>query len=305
MARVIDPLRMMGARVTSAEGNRPPLGITGAELRAIDYKIPMASAQVKSAILFAGLFAAGETRVEEPVRTRDHGELALRAFGAKVDQNGKQVRIRGPQKLRAIEATIPGDLSSAAFFLCAASLFSGSQLTISDLGMNPTRSYLLELLVGMGLRISVTQLEEKHGELVGTVLAQGTALRGALIASPHSEMLIDEIPVLAVIAPYTASGIEIRDAAELRVKESDRLAAVAMNLRAMGAEVEERPDGLRIPGNQRLHGADIDSFGDHRIAMAFAISALRADGETRIAGADSAMISYPDFFQTLETLAQH
>lgn len=304
MARVISPLRMMGAQISASENDRPPLRIMGGQLKAIDYKMPVASAQVKSAMLFAGLFADGETHVEEPVRTRDHSELALRAFGAEVNQQGNQIHIRGPQKLHAIEAAVPGDISSAAFFLCAAALFRGSQLTISDLGLNPTRSYLLDLLTGMGLRISVTQLEEKHGELVGTVQATGADLRGTAIASPATEMLIDEIPVLAAIAPYTASGIEIRDAGELRVKESDRLAAIAANLRAMGADVEELSDGLRIPGGQSLHGADVDSLGDHRIAMAFAIAALRAEGETTIRGADSAVISFPGFFATLEGLAQ-
>lgn len=304
MARIIAPLRMMGAQITAAENDRPPLKISGGSLHAIDYKMPVASAQVKSSLLFAGLFAAGETCIEEPVRTRDHGELALRAFGAEITIDNKQVRVRGPQELRTIEATIPGDISSAAFFLCAASLFPDSQLTISDLGMNPTRSYLLDLLAAMGLRISVTQLEEKHGELIGTAQVRGSSLRGTTIASPHTEMLIDEIPVLAAIAPYTEQGIEIRDAKELRVKESDRLAAIATNLRAMGAEVAERPDGLRIPGNQQLHGAELDSFGDHRIAMAFAIAALRARGETAIRGADSAVISYPEFFQVLEGIAR-
>lgn len=304
MARIISPLRMMGAQIAAAENDRPPLKLTGGELKAIDYKLPVASAQVKSALLFAGLFADGETCIEEPVRTRDHGELALRAFGTEVNQNGNQARIRGGQNLHAIEATVPGDLSSAAFFLCAAALFPESQLTISDLGMNPTRSYLLDLLIRMGLRISVTHLEEKHGELVGTVEAQGAALRGTTISSPYTEMLIDEIPVLAAIAPYTVDGMEIRNASELRVKESNRLAAIATNLRAMGAQVEERPDGLRIPGNQRLHGVELDSFGDHRIAMAFAVAALRAEGETTIRGADSAVISYPEFFSTLESLAQ-
>jgi 3-phosphoshikimate 1-carboxyvinyltransferase len=304
MARIISPLRTMGAQI-SAKDDRPPLTITGGNLKAIDYKMPVASAQVKSSLLFAGLFAEGETRIEEPVRTRDHAERALRAFGAEVTIHNKRVCIQRGQALRAIEAAIPGDLSSAAFFLCATALFPDSQLTITDLGLNPTRSYLLDLLAGMGLRISVMQIEEKHGELMGTLQAHGATLRGATIASPHTEMLIDEIPVLAAIAPYAQQGIEIRDAKELRVKESDRLAAVATNLRAMGAEVEEHPDGLRIPGNQRLHGAELDSFGDHRIAMAFAIAALRAEGETAIRGADSAVISYPEFFDTLESLAPH
>jgi 3-phosphoshikimate 1-carboxyvinyltransferase len=304
MARIIGPLSSMGAKIAARDGGRPPLRITGGHLRSIDYKMPTASAQVKSSLLFAGLFAAGETRVEEPVRTRDHGELALRAFGAEVKQRGLEVSITGGQKLHALEATIPGDLSSAAFFLCAAALFPGSQLIISGLGMNPTRSVLLDLLVGMGVRISVTQFEEQHGELIGSVKVQGAELKGTTIRSPYTEMLIDEIPVLAAIAPYSADGIEIRDARELRVKESDRIAAVAANLRAMGAQVEEREDGLRIPGGQTLHGAEIDSFGDHRIAMAFAVAGLRAQGNTIIRGADAAVISYPEFYTVLESLAE-
>jgi 3-phosphoshikimate 1-carboxyvinyltransferase len=170
--------------------------------------------------------------------------------------------------------------------------------------LNPTRSSLLDLLGGMGVRISITQLEGRHGELMGTVQAQGGALKGGVIQSPYTEQLIDEIPVLAAIAPYTEIGIEIRDARELRVKESDRIAAVATNLRGMGAEVEEREDGLRIPGKQRLHGTEIDAFGDHRIAMAFAVAALRAEGETVIKGADAAVISFPKFFEVLESVAQ-
>jgi 3-phosphoshikimate 1-carboxyvinyltransferase len=206
--------------------------------------------------------------------------------------------------LRAIEARIPGDLSSAAFFLCAAALFPGSKLTITVLLMNPTRARLLDILTAMGLRISITQLEELHGELHGTVQVEGGTLKGATIAGADTPALIDEIPVLAAIAPFTTAGIEIRDARELRVKESDRIAAIAANLRAMGADVQELDDGLKIPGNQKLHGAEIDSFGDHRIAMAFAIAALRAEGETHIRRADAAVISYPRFFDTLESLVQ-
>lgn len=305
MARVITPLQQMGATIFASDGARPPLRITGGKLKAINYKMPVASAQVKSALLFAGLFAEGETQVDEPVRTRDHGELALLAFGAKLIQDSKQVRIAGGQKLHSIEAVIPGDISSAAFFLCAAALFPGSQLILTSLGLNPTRSYLLDLLISMGVRISVTQLEEKHGELVGNVQVEGSELRGATIRSPQTEMLIDEIPVLAAIAPYTTEGIEIRDARELRVKESDRIAAIAKNLRAMGARAEEYEDGLKIPGGQQLHGAEIDSFGDHRIAMAFAVAGLRADGETTIKGADAAVISFPGFFEALNGLVQH
>ncbi len=304
MARIIAPLEMMGAKISAQDGGRPPLHIAGGKLKAIRYNLPVASAQVKSCLLFAGLFATGETTVVEPIRTRDHSELALRAFGAELTQAGNEVRIQGGQKLKAIEAGIPGDISSAAFFLCAAGLFPGSQLVIEDLLMNPTRARLLDILILMGIGISVTQLEEQHGELRGTVKVEGRDLRGITLAGADTAALIDEIPVLAAIAPYTSGGIEIRDARELRVKESDRIAAIAANLRAMGAQVDERDDGLKIPGSQTLHGAEIDSLGDHRIAMAFAVAALRAEGETRIRGAEAAVISYPGFFDALERVAQ-
>jgi 3-phosphoshikimate 1-carboxyvinyltransferase len=315
MERVIKPLSAMGAQIASHEG-KPPLRVTGSALKAIDYKMPVASAQVKSCLLFAGLLAEGDTRIEEPLRTRDHGEVALRAFGAQLERkgssqgnsgggsNGYAVRIRGGQKLRGIQARVPGDLSSAAFFLCAAALFPESQLTVTNLLMNPTRARLLDILMQMGLRISVTQLDEVHGEMVGSLQVEGGQLKGVKMAGADSAALIDEIPVLAAIAPYTKQGIEVRDAKELRVKESDRIAAVATNLRRMGAEVEEREDGLKIGGGQTLHGAELDSYGDHRIAMAFAIAALRAESETLIRGTESAAISYPAFFQTLATLTE-
>ena len=304
MARVITPLEAMGAKIASRDGGKPPLRIQGGNLQGISYKMPVASAQVKSCLLFAGLLAGGETRVAEPIRTRDHGELALRAFGASVAHDGNEVSIAGGQKIHAISATIPGDISSAAFFLCAAALFPGSQLIINHLLLNPTRVRLLDVIVLMGVGVSVTHLEEHHGELVGTVQIDGRDLRGTTISGADSAALIDEIPVLAAIAPYTKNGVEIRDAYELRVKESDRIASVAANLRAMGAQVEEREDGLKIPGGQKLHGAEIDSFGDHRIAMAFAIAALRAEGETTVRGADAAVISFPSFFETLESVVQ-
>jgi len=302
MARVMKPLTEMGAKISSSAGGRPPLNIQGGSLRAIHYKPEVASAQVKSCVLFAGLFADGETVVEEPIRTRDHGEIALRAFGAEVDRNGNAARIRGGQRLHAIEAHVPGDLSSAAFFLCAAALFPGSAVTLPGILMNPTRARLLDILIRMGLKISVAQLEEQQGELVGTIEARGAAWKGGTISGADTTALIDEIPVLAAVAPYSENGIEVRDAKELRVKESDRIAAVATNLREMGADVEERPDGMRIPGGQHLHGAELDSFGDHRIAMAFTVAALRAEGETTILGADAAGVSYPKFFEDLRSL---
>ena len=304
MARIIEPLNKMGARIESAEGGRPPLRITGGMLESIDYKMPVPSAQVKTSLLFAGLYAIGETKVEESLMTRDHGESALRAFGAEVKHEDKKVTIAGGQKLHAIEAQIPGDLSSAAFFLCAAALFPHSEIAIAWLLMNPTRARLLDILISLGAKITVTQLEERHGELVGTVQVEGGKLKGGLIAGGDTAALIDEIPVLAAIAPYTEEGIEVRDASELRVKESDRIVSIVTNLRAMGAEVEERPDGLKIPGRQKLHGAQLDSFGDHRIAMAFSVAALRAEGETTIRNSDAAVISYPAFYQTLEGLLQ-
>lgn len=303
MQRVIAPLTAMGANITSQNG-RPPLHIAGASLKAIAYNMPVASAQVKTCLLFAGLLADGETQIEERLRTRDHGELALRAFGAELERQGNAVSIRGGQPLRGIDAPIPGDLSSAAFFLCAAALFPGSQLTIPHLLMNPTRARLLDVLVQMGLSISITQLDQLHGELVGAVQIEGAQLKGAIIAGADSAALIDEIPVLAAIAAYSERGIEVRDARELRVKESDRIAAVATNLRRMGAQVQELEDGLIVPGGQILHGAELDSFGDHRIAMAFAVAALRAQGETLMGNADAAAISYPAFFSSLEHLVE-
>ena len=304
MARVMKPLSEMGAKIAASDGDRPPLRIHGGNLQSIDYRMPVASAQVKSCVLFAGLFAKGVTCVDEPLRTRDHGEVALRAFGVEIGRSGNATRIHGGQHLHAIEARIPGDLSSAAFFFCAAALFPGSHLVIDTLLMNPTRARLLDILIGLGVRIAITQLEEQHGELVGTVKVEGQHLKTAEIAGADSAALIDEIPVLAAIAPFTENGIRIRDAKELRVKESDRIKAITMNLRAMGATVEEHEDGVTVPGGQRLHGAEIDSLGDHRIAMAFAVAALRAEGETQIRGADAAVISFPSFFETLESLVQ-
>jgi 3-phosphoshikimate 1-carboxyvinyltransferase len=266
--------------------------------------MPVASAQVKSAVLFAGLFAQGQTAVEEPVRTRDHSEQALRAFGAELSRSRNRVVIAGGEVLHAIDAVVPGDISSAAFFLCAAALFPDSNLVIEDLLLNPTRASLLDVLRAMGARVSVIHLEQHHGELVGTVKLEYGPLKGASISGAQSVALIDELPVLAAIAPYTSEGIEIRDARELRVKESDRIALVARNLRAMGAECQERDDGLLIPGNQNLHGAEIDSGGDHRIAMAFSVAALRAQGDSMIHGAEAARISFPEFFQMLESVIE-
>ncbi len=305
MERIQKPLETMGARLTLTEGHAP-LTIEGGPLRAIDYTTPVPSAQVKSCVLLAGLQTAGTTTVREAVRTRDHSELALRAFGANVTRTLDSVSIAGPQALHAIDAAVPGDLSSAAFFLCAALLFPGSSLILDAVGLNPTRATLLDVMTALGAHIAVVNLEEKHAELVGTVQISAPAggLGSAEVSGALAAQLIDELPVLAAIAPYTSGGVRIRGARELRVKESDRIALVAKNLRAMGAEVEEFEDGLDVPGGQTLHGATIDSGGDHRIAMAFSVTALRAEGETLIQGAESAAISFPEFFDLLDRVAE-
>lgn len=305
MERIRKPLSEMGARLTLTEGHAP-VRIEGAALKAIDYTTPVPSAQVKTCVLLAGLQTEGTTTVRESVRTRDHSELALRAFGAELTRTVNSVSITGPQTLRSIEANVPGDISSAAFFLCAASLFPGSSLVLDSLGLNPTRATLLDVLTALGANISVLNLEEKNAELVGTVqvTAPPEGLRSTSITGALAAQLIDELPVLAAIGPYTSGGIRIRDAKELRVKESDRIALVVKNLKAMGAEVIEFEDGLDVPGGQTLHGATIDAGGDHRIAMAFSVAALRAEGDTLIQGAESAAISFPEFFDLLDQVAE-
>ncbi len=309
MERIRKPLGQMGARIDLTDGHAP-MTVHGAPLTAIDFGSPIASAQVKTAVLFAGLQANGTTSLAEQVRTRDHTEHALRAFGAEIlrrpDAQGQtRLYIAGGQPLKALDLTVPGDLSSAAFFLCAALLFPDSNLVLDNIGLNPTRAVLLDVLTAMGGGIKMLEVAEQHGELAGTLQInrkpgplQAIDLNGQLAAQ-----LIDELPVFAAIAPYTANGLKIRDAKELRVKESDRIALTVQNLRAMGAEVTEQEDGMDIPGNQTLHGAAIDSGHDHRIAMAFAIAALRATGDTEIQGAEAAGISFPEFFDWLDDLA--
>ncbi|HTZ90052.1 MAG TPA: 3-phosphoshikimate 1-carboxyvinyltransferase [Alloacidobacterium sp.] len=303
MRRVIEPLTRMGAAIQSTD-DHAPLRIQGARLHGITHRPPVASAQVKTSVLFAGLFADGKTTVEEPARTRDHGELALRAFGAEVERAPASVSILGGQKLHALEAYVPGDISSAAFFLCAGAIFPESNLVIDGVLLNPTRSALLDVLTAMGSRISMLTVEEHHGELVGTIALTPGRGKHVRIEDALTALLIDELPVLAAIAPFTAGGLEVRNAGELRVKESDRLSAVTCNLRAMGAQVEQTADGWRIPGDQQLHGAEIESYHDHRIAMAFAIAALRADGETIIKNPECVAISYPGFFDDLDRLVE-
>jgi 3-phosphoshikimate 1-carboxyvinyltransferase len=304
MKRIIEPLTQMGAKISAANGDRAPLRIDGGRLRGIEYRPAVASAQVKTSVLFAGLLAEGRTAVEEPARTRDHGELALRAFGAEVERTQHSVSIQGGQALKPLETVVPGDISSAAFFLGAAAIFPESNLVVDSVLLNPTRSTLLDVLSAMGSRISMLRVEESCGELVGTISLVPGRGRQVTIEGALTALLIDELPVLAAIAPFTAGGLEVRDAGELRVKESDRLSAVTRNLQAMGAQVEQTENGWRIPGGQRLHGAEMNSYDDHRIAMAFAIAALRAEGDSVIRGAQCVAISYPGFFEDLEKLVE-
>ncbi len=306
MRRVMDPLMQMGARIHAQEGGFAPLKIDGAKLARIDYALPVPSAQVKSTVLLAGMFADGVTSVTEPVRTRDHTELALAEFGAELDHEGRTIRIHGHPRLKGRSLAVPGDLSSAVFFLVAAMVLPESNVVIQNVGLNPTRSAVLDVLGSMGAPVNFVSIRGEHGELVGDVSARHEMLKGGTIEGDVIAQLIDELPAIAVLGPYTEQGIEIRNAAELRVKESDRIAVLGENLRRMGAQVDELPDGLRVAGRSagRLHGAEIEPHGDHRMAMAFAIAALGAEGETLIHGAECAAVSYPDFFPTLERLVE-
>jgi len=311
MKRVVGPLRTMGADIRAREDNFAPLEIRGGRLHAIDFQMPMASAQVKSAVLLAGLFAEGETSVTEPARTRDHTEIALEEFGAAIEKHGKTIRVRGisnngTTNLQARSLDIPGDLSSAVFFIAAASMFSDANLLIHNVGLNPTRTAILDVFASMGASLQMLSVRSAHGEIVGDLAVKGASLQGGVIEGQQIPLVIDELPMLAALGPYTEQGIEIRDAAELRVKESDRIAALAENLRRMGASVEERPDGLRVEGRKagQLRGAEIEPHGDHRIAMAFAVAALAAHGATLIRDADCAGVSYPAFFDDLERVTE-
>jgi 3-phosphoshikimate 1-carboxyvinyltransferase len=304
MQRVADPLIRMGARIKTADKGCPPLEIEGGRLTPIRYEMPVPSAQVKSAILLAGLFAEGETEVVEKLPTRDHTEIALEQMGADIGRHQHTIAVRGRARLEGKKLYVPGDISSAAFFIVAALIVPTSNLVLHNVGLNPTRTALLDLLVPMGGRVKVVNLEMLNGELMGDLHADSSQVAGGEIPAELVPGLIDELPVLAVLGTQTAQGLSFRRAAELRVKESDRLAAVAENLRRMGAEVEEFPDGLRVPGRQKLHGAEIDPHADHRIAMAFSIAAMVAEGATVIKDSSCVDISFPDFFDTLARVAE-
>jgi len=303
MKRVIDPLRRFGAKIEAREQNYLPMTVTGGPLTPIDFTMPIASAQLKSCVLLAGLYAQGTTKVHEPVPSRNHTELALAEFGAQIRTSGNTIEVNGGHPLRGKEFLVPGDISSAAFFMVAALAVPGSRLTLTNVGLNPTRSGLINLLEETKAKIGISRMSAAGGEAIGDVTVETSEIAGLDIGGAWIPNVIDEIPVLAVLGTHTQKGVRIRDAAELRVKESDRIHAVAVNLRALGAQVEEYPDGLFVPGGQKLHGGTVDSFGDHRIAMAFAVAALACDAESTIENAEAASVSFPEFWGILSEIA--
>lgn len=300
MDRIIEPLTLMGASIDARDGRFAPLNIEGRPLRAVDYSSPVASAQVKTCVIFAGLFCDGTTVFREPVRTRDHTEVALREFGADLSVQGRVISLAGKPTLTARDLFVPSDLSSAAFFLVAASVVPGSELLLRGVGLNPTRSALLDFLLSAGAAIRIVNMTCSNGEPLGDLKVSHAPLRGGVIEGSLTSSLIDEIPVLAILGAASAEGLSVRDAQELRVKETDRIATVVYNLTRMGVEVRERPDGFDVPGRQRFRAAALDSFGDHRIAMAFAVAALIADGPVTIDNAEAASVSFPEFYALLD-----
>ena len=303
MSRVVKPLQQMGAQIWGRNTNSlAPLAIQGQALKPIHYQSPIASAQVKSCILLAGLMTEGQTTVTEPALSRDHSERMLRAFGAElsIDPETHSVTITGQARLRGQTVIVPGDISSAAFWLVAGAIVPGSDLTIENVGVNPTRTGVLEALAQMGADITLENQREVAGEPVADLRVRHSQLKGCTIAGDLIPRLIDEIPILAVAATFATGTTVIRDAEELRVKESDRITITATQLNRMGASITELPDGMEIIGGRSLTGAEVDSHTDHRIAMSLAIAALNAKGVTTIHRAEAAAISYPDFTATLQ-----
>jgi 3-phosphoshikimate 1-carboxyvinyltransferase len=303
MKRIIDPLRRFGATLQARDDNYLPLRVKGGTLTPIEFTMPIASAQVKSAVLLAGLHAQGTTKVHEPMASRNHTEIALAEFGARIRIHGNTIEIDGGNPLRGGEFTVPGDISSAAFFVAAALAVPNSSLHLKGIGLNPTRSGFVSLLEEMQANITIANLSMSGGEPIGDVIVESSEIPGMEIAGHWIPNVIDEIPMLAVLGTRTERGVRIRDAAELRAKESDRIHAVATNLRALGAQVEEYPDGLAVPGGQKLSGGEVDSFGDHRIAMAFAVAGLFAEGPVTIKDPACVGISFPGFFDVLSGLS--
>ena len=295
MSRVTVPLRMMGA-VISGEGDTLPLHLTGSELRGIDYGTPVASAQVKSALLLAGLYAAGQTRVTEPERTRDHTERMLRHLGVPVEASGNCVSVSPGVEFSGTELEIPSDISSAAFFIVAALINPGSEIMVKNAGLNPLRTGALDILGEMGADISIENRRECCGEPVGDIVARHCALRAVRIEGESVSRAIDELPVISVAACFAEGETVISGAGELRVKETDRISAMAGELSKLGADISETRDGMVINGTEQLRGARCESRGDHRVAMSLAVAATRARGETVIGNAGCVSVSFPEFF---------
>jgi 3-phosphoshikimate 1-carboxyvinyltransferase len=309
MGRIIRPLRSMGATIESREGELPPLRIRGGQLKGMRYSLPVASAQVKSCVLLAGLYGRESTAVEEIVPTRDHTEIALREFGSSVRIEGNWIEVDPVPVLKARRLSIPGDLSGAAFFIIAAALSPDSDLILPSVGLNKRRRELLDYLISAGVDLDIENVSEDAGEPRGDLRIRYNAalLKRRLppIKGEQPAALIDEIPILSILGSQVEGGLEISDAHELRIKESDRISALASNLKSMGAAVEEKPDGLIISGGQKLKGADIITHADHRIAMAFAIAGLSAQAETRIHDAECADVSFPGFWEALKKVTKH
>jgi 3-phosphoshikimate 1-carboxyvinyltransferase len=304
MGRIIAPLSEMGAHIDATNSQYPPLTIHGSPLHTINYDLSVPSAQVKSCVLMAGLYADGETTVRERIATRDHTEIALRELGADVTLEPRLARLRGPAHLSAKKLFVPGDLSSAAFFLVAALIARDADLIIADVGLNPTRTAVLDVLRGMGASIKVLHVEQTNGELIGNLQIRTSRIRGGTIEGATTAAVIDEIPVFAVLGAVSEEGLIVRNAAELRVKETDRIDTLARNLRSMGITVSTTGDGIEIPGKQKFRAGQLKSYGDHRIAMAFSIAALAADDTSGIEDADAASVSFPEFFDTLRQVAR-
>ncbi len=302
MKRIITPLRIMGASLDASETGTAPLVINGRSLNPIHYHSPVASAQVKSTILLAGLHATGRTSVTEPFKSRDHTERMLPDFGIPVDINELTVSVTGPAKPTGGEITIPGDISSAAFFLVGAAIVPNSDLVLKNIGLNSTRTGIVDVLVEMGADISINECTANQNERIGEIRIKSSHLNGIKINAPQIPKLIDELPVIAIAAAHATGKTTVSGAGELRIKESDRLKAISENLRAMGIHITEMDDGFEILGPQSFKGATLPSFADHRIAMAFAIAGLTANSQTCIRNADCVNISMPHFFKILETI---
>jgi len=303
MGRITQPLISMGAEIIGRKNaTLAPLAIKGGKLQKLEYSSPVASAQVKSALLLAGLYADGWTEVTEPAKSRNHTELMLRAFGAQIEERGNTARVKGRPTLSGRQIKVPSDISSAAFFLAAGAIVPAGALTIRNVGLNPTRSGIIDVLAQMGAKITVQNMENLGGELTGDLSVESSSLKGISIGGAMIPRLIDEIPVIAVLAACASGVTEIRDAEELKVKESNRLTAIAKELTKMGARIEELPDGLRIFGGKALKGAICASYRDHRIAMALAVAGLRAHGETVINNGEIINVSFPQFAASLESI---